>query len=411
MMHTRTIRLPSSTRLDANGVSIVPNPDGSLTINALAGQDIIFNEPGDDVDIRVEGDTEQNLLFVDASTDRVGIGTATPIRRFSIDGASLPVCSVALNGTERFVFGVVSAVGNWFTGTAIDDAAVRSDGGALWVGSLGAQALRLLTNNATRIFIDSAGVVYLNDTANANMTLGLTLNQGANDNQLLAGKSSDVAHGLTSGGSVAAETDDFVSVQKFSALLGGLQLASFAEDPAGVQVAMSIDAFGGQAATAPSTTNENLVIIRAAEHDGLNALVNAPANSQIFGVQRRVAGAWNNAFIVDAEGDLFVDGSITITAFDDWDDVALVRAFDQERTPAQIIRSEWDDRVHYQRHDLQRAGVLSTPSDGGRAMVNVTQLQRLHNGAIWQLGTRLMELARQQARLEYQLERLEAGHA
>ncbi|KKS25952.1 MAG: Hemagglutinin family protein, partial [Parcubacteria group bacterium GW2011_GWA2_42_11] len=38
----------------------------------------IFNESGADSDFRVEGDTDANLLFVDASTDRVGIGTATP---------------------------------------------------------------------------------------------------------------------------------------------------------------------------------------------------------------------------------------------------------------------------------------------------------------------------------------------
>lgn len=42
--------------------------DGAVTIN----------ESGADVDFRVEGDTEVNLLFVDASTNRVGIGTSTP---------------------------------------------------------------------------------------------------------------------------------------------------------------------------------------------------------------------------------------------------------------------------------------------------------------------------------------------
>ena len=39
---------------------------------------LTVNEDGADVDFRVEGDTEANLLFVDASTDRVGIGTSSP---------------------------------------------------------------------------------------------------------------------------------------------------------------------------------------------------------------------------------------------------------------------------------------------------------------------------------------------
>ena len=38
----------------------------------------IFNEAGADFDFRVEGDNNPNLFFVDASTDRIGIGTSTP---------------------------------------------------------------------------------------------------------------------------------------------------------------------------------------------------------------------------------------------------------------------------------------------------------------------------------------------
>ena len=34
-----------------------------------------FNDSGADVDFRIEGDTEQNLFFVDGGTDKVGIGT------------------------------------------------------------------------------------------------------------------------------------------------------------------------------------------------------------------------------------------------------------------------------------------------------------------------------------------------
>ena len=38
----------------------------------------IFNEGGAAVDFRIEGDTEQNLFFVDGSADKIGIGTASP---------------------------------------------------------------------------------------------------------------------------------------------------------------------------------------------------------------------------------------------------------------------------------------------------------------------------------------------
>lgn len=47
----------------------------------------VFNEAGADKDARFEGDTDPNLLFTDASTDRVGIGTNTPTAKFQVNGS------------------------------------------------------------------------------------------------------------------------------------------------------------------------------------------------------------------------------------------------------------------------------------------------------------------------------------
>jgi hypothetical protein len=56
---------------------------GSFTTLNTSGQ-VVFNDAGGDVDFRVAGDTEANLLFVDASTDRVGIGTSSPASKLHI---------------------------------------------------------------------------------------------------------------------------------------------------------------------------------------------------------------------------------------------------------------------------------------------------------------------------------------
>jgi hypothetical protein len=48
----------------------------------------VFNDAGADVDFRVEGDTDANLLFVNAGNDRVGIGTGSPISKLSIVGGN-----------------------------------------------------------------------------------------------------------------------------------------------------------------------------------------------------------------------------------------------------------------------------------------------------------------------------------
>lgn len=52
---------------------------------------LVVNEQGNSVDARIEGNTDQNLLFTDGSADSVGIGTATPNSKLQIVGSlSLP---------------------------------------------------------------------------------------------------------------------------------------------------------------------------------------------------------------------------------------------------------------------------------------------------------------------------------
>ena len=52
----------------------------------LTNTAVVVNEGGNDVDFRVEGDTDANLLFVDAGNDRIGVGTNTPSGKFSVVG-------------------------------------------------------------------------------------------------------------------------------------------------------------------------------------------------------------------------------------------------------------------------------------------------------------------------------------
>ena len=53
----------------------------------------VFNEDGDSVDTRFEGNTKQDLLFIDGSADKVGINFDSPALRLHVvnDQASSPV--------------------------------------------------------------------------------------------------------------------------------------------------------------------------------------------------------------------------------------------------------------------------------------------------------------------------------
>ena len=59
-------------------------PTNLALINKDGG--FVFNEQGRDTDCRIEGDTDANLIYTDASTDRVGIGTSSPVSKLDVNG-------------------------------------------------------------------------------------------------------------------------------------------------------------------------------------------------------------------------------------------------------------------------------------------------------------------------------------
>jgi carbonic anhydrase/acetyltransferase-like protein (isoleucine patch superfamily) len=280
-------------------------------------------------------------------------------------------------------------------------------------------------NNVDRLTVEGDGVAYfskgkvfLADTANGKMTLGLTINQGTNDDEILTLKSSDVAHGLTTSGA-GVETDTFFTIKKTNGPAGGVRFFSIMENTA-EPVCMQFASFGGQGSTTKTTGARGLVEFFISQHDGSNALANITANGNILAVRAQIGGTDLTRFLLDEDGDIFcvtaVDvassgNAVAATAFDSYDDAQLVRALDVARTPEQLIISDWDEKVRYNEQSLIDAGVLGGRlADGG--MTNITQLQRLHNGAIWQAYTERQEiksevevlqerLADVQGRLEY----------
>ena len=60
---------------------------------AILDGSIIFNSKGVDWDFVVEGDTDPDLIHVDASTDKVGIGVAAPTEKLDVNG------NIAISGT------------------------------------------------------------------------------------------------------------------------------------------------------------------------------------------------------------------------------------------------------------------------------------------------------------------------
>lgn len=74
---------------DATG-TFAPKTDGYLLYNSNTGQlnaaALVINEDSEDKDTRFEGNGDENLLFLDAGNDRVGIGNNSPGEKLNVTG-------------------------------------------------------------------------------------------------------------------------------------------------------------------------------------------------------------------------------------------------------------------------------------------------------------------------------------
>ena len=73
-----------TTEQVSNTVVITAN---NVETARMTASDVVINEDGADINTRIEGDNESNLLFVDAGTDRVGIKTGNPNYDLEVNGS------------------------------------------------------------------------------------------------------------------------------------------------------------------------------------------------------------------------------------------------------------------------------------------------------------------------------------
>lgn len=146
---------------------------GTLGPNAPS---MVINDDGLDMDFRVEGDTDANLFFCDASTNRIGIGTATPTYDLEVgknadrsvralvtnaSGGNSALAGIgAVNNESRTV--ELQSFANGATGTNFGLSASRtgrlisSCAGPFCIGTTVGQPLVLGTNNTEAGRIDTS---------------------------------------------------------------------------------------------------------------------------------------------------------------------------------------------------------------------------------------------------------------
>jgi hypothetical protein len=333
--------------------------------------------------------------------DEVGIGTASPDFPLDIRASSgtpmLGVGKLGANEYMNFVWDVTSQLG--MIQTTARSYEVRVDASLFKVHTN--NTLRMtIANGGTATFASDAVVsthLYVNDTADANVTTGVTINQGAADDKIFTLKSSDVAHGMTD----HAETDTYFAIGKVDGTAGGADLYGYKDAAGNAGGAIRIRGYLGEAAdTTKSTSALGVVSIDAAVENGADIQTLA-ANSNIV-VFRNVT---TTKFILDSDGDSHQDAGRTLRAaggasddtgvgwtnYDFADDLKVLNAMAITLAPEDDpLRAEFLDYLESNRSLLESlpGKRLVTFNDDGHHFVNMSRLTMLLVGAIRQMGAR-----------------------
>jgi len=217
-----------------------------------------------------------------------------------------------------------------------------------------------------------------NETSDANVTTGATINQGGQDDVIFALKSSDMAHGLTG----QVETDTYFTLKKLDANAGGVHFYAMGESGGSEARIFYGQAFAGNFNTTKGTGGNGMFTFQCYKNDSGTAAT-VDANSNLFTVVTQTGSGGQCKFIVDQEGEIHSDGGEQ-SAYDEFDDAQLIRAVDVTRGTG-VIDSKFDKFIAYNHEELADLRLVGRDEDGSpNHFINVTGMQRLHNGAIWQ---------------------------
>jgi len=218
--------------------------------------------------------------------------------------------------------------------------------------------------------------LFVNETTNTGMTLGLTVNQGAASNEILACKASTVAHGCTN----YAETDTFGLMKQTISGEGGLNIRGITE---GIY-AFSNEAFYTTDNATKSTAGVGPLYFAAYKISGVG-ITDMGADANVMVVRARKGGSTQTVFIIDEDGDYHYDGADG-GAFQNEDDCALVKELEDVLTKDKLKGKDAKKKDIFKKHEVVNIG-----NNEGRFVSNKKK-NMLFMGAIRQLDERIKAL-------------------
>jgi len=368
-----------------HGMASTSFSDGNITNVGNIALDTISSDAGTTVSVTLGTDAgddfivgNNSALVVEGDNDKVGVGTDTPAYPLTVKGANakIQVLGTANDETVGLYFGRPSSdYAGWFN------------------YHLDTDVIDFATAVGVRMRLNSSSALFLGDDSNGGMTTGLTINQGAADNEAFALKSSDVAHGMTT----RAETDTYFSISKYDAN-GGVMSRAITDTGT---VGWLLRAHAPSVDSDRDATATGFFMVDSRKNSGSgDTAPDADSNLVVFtayGVTK---------FIFDMEGSGHAD--VEWVAYADHDDIALINDLENE-----MLEFDGSPERTKRRHMLEEIGVIGKDSwhiENGRpkAMVNQTKLQMLHHGALMQVGERITALEEENTKMKALVEAIGA---
>jgi hypothetical protein len=256
------------------------------------------------------------------------------------------------------------------------------------------------TTLGEKLRLNNTGSLLIGDTANANMTTGLSINQATTYDEIISLRASDVNHGMTT----RTLDNTFGRLLMVANGNGGLFIEGFA-DTGTIGLEFQGNAISGD--TGKDTGARGIIESWSAIKSGTG--ITAP------GADSNIVVFHTNAlarFIFDVEGSGHAD--VAWVTYDDHDDIALMQSFEDYATTRRLTPERYGDNpLAYNAEYFESVGIVGknswhreTREDGreqDRQMVNFTKLSMLHHGAILQTADRIGQLEEKLALAESKL--------
>jgi hypothetical protein len=289
----------------------------------------------------------------------------------------------------EFNLTVVASAGQFFIGSQAGDA---------WIGTTnGVIALGNDTSGTAAVYIAGPKVfagTAVGGATNANMTAGITILQGPADDEALAFKSSDVAHGMTG----QCETDTYLLFEKHSATSGGGAIEGYSEDIVGFRVLGAAT----NADTTKSAAASAALLLYAGKKSG-TGFTTLGTNENLVAI----SNSGSVRFIFDADGEGYQAGGTAWIDMDEHDDVGLLQTVrDMMLATRDPLRREMAEFIRDNRERLE-ALKLVVFNEGADPFINMSRLTMLLTGAVRQVAARMAARERENADLRGRVERLE----